>query len=304
MKRVTALDFFSCFPFIVHILILFALGSAKVLSANTHAHSTSMTNCHWKAMGYIEDNLINQDSSDYEALLLIVEEGRKGCPMDLGDGMVMTDYRLEKGMLITEITVSEKEGEDFVQDLIDMQDLMRQNLINGFIEGKDADVKTLMDLLVSTNNNMGFLYKSLTTGKELLLVLYQSDLQSILKKTKLNSLEILRQEIENVRASCPNDLGNNMVMTDYRLEKDGLVTEITMDEDYFSIEELMVEASMLKQEIINNLKEGQDPDVIDLLKRLVETKNKYIFEYKGSKSGKSFRTVLTVKELKQIINSK
>jgi hypothetical protein len=218
--------------------------------------------------------------------------------------MVMTDYRLENGILVTEITVSENEGEDFVQDLIDMQDLMRQNLINGFIEKQDADVKTLMDLLVSTNNNMGFLYKSLTTGKELLLVLYQSDLQSILKKTKLNPMEILRQEIESVRTTCPIDLGNNMVMTDYRLEKDGLVTEITIDEDYISIEELAVEASLLKQEIINNLKEGHDPDVIDLLKRLIETKNKYIFEYKGSKSGKSFRTVLTVKELKQIINYK
>jgi hypothetical protein len=117
-------------------------------------------------------------------------------------------------------------------------------------------------------------------------------------------MEILRQEIESVRTTCPIDLGNNMVMTDYRLEKDGLVTEITIDEDYISIEELAVEASLLKQEIINNLKEGHDPDVIDLLKRLIETKNKYIFEYKGSKSGKSFRTVLTVKELKQIINYK
>jgi len=286
------------------ILILFALGSAKVLSANTRVHSTTMTNCHWATMVNMEKNLMNQDSSDYEALLLIVEEGRKGCPTEIGDGMVMTDYRLENGILVTEITVSENEGEDFVQDLIDMQDLMRQNLINGFIEKQDADVKTLMDLLVSTNNNMGFLYKSLTTGKELLLVLYQSDLQSILKKTKLNPMEILRQEIESVRTTCPIDLGNNMVMTDYRLEKDGLVTEITIDEDYISIEELAVEASLLKQEIINNLKEGHDPDVIDLLKRLIETKNKYIFEYKGSKSGKSFRTVLTVKELKQIINYK
>ena len=113
------------------ILILFAFGSAKVLSANTRVHSI-MTNCHWTTMADMEENLINPDSSDYEALLLIVEEGRKGCPMDLGDGMVMTDYRLEKGMLITEITVSEKEGEDFVQDFIDMQDLMRQNLINSF----------------------------------------------------------------------------------------------------------------------------------------------------------------------------
>jgi len=286
------------------ILILFALGSAKVLSANTRVHSTTMKNCHWATMVNMEKNLMNQDSSDYEALLLIVEEGRKGCPTEIGDGMVMTDYRLENGILVTEITVSENEGEDFVQDLIDMQDLMRQNLINGFIEKQDADVKTLMDLLVSTNNNMGFLYKSLTTGKELLLVLYQSDLQSILKKTKLNPMEILRQEIESVRTTCPIDLGNNMVMTDYRLEKDGLVTEITIDEDYISIEELAVEASLLKQEIINNLKEGHDPDVIDLLKRLIETKNKYIFEYKGSKSGKSFRTVLTVKELKQIINYK
>lgn len=289
---------------LIFILILFALGSAKELSANTRVHFITMTNCHWVAMVNKEENLINPDSSDYEALLLIVEEGRKGCPMEIGDGMVMTDYRLEKGMLVTEITVGEKEGEDFVQDLIDMQDLMRQNLINGFIEKQDADVKTLMELLVSTNNNMGFLYKSSTTGKELLLVLYQPDLQNIISKSKLNPMELLRQEIESVRATCPTDLGDHMVMTDYRLEKDGLVTEITIDEDYYSIEELSVEASLLKQEIINNLKEEHDPDVISLLKQLVETKNKYIFEYKGNRSGKSFRTVLSVKELKQIINYK
>lgn len=258
----------------------------------------------------LADILNSTDDPAEEKLRNYVERERKLCPVNLGDGMVMTDYRLESDMLVIEITV-DADG-DFIKGLKANRGILRQNLIDSYILEQDQELMAVMRILITTKKDMGLLYKDKQTGESLLVTLSQRDLQHIIDaKPSFGSfsdsddpMEELRLEVEITKQSCPEDWEDGMVMTDCRLEQNAMVTQVTLDEDVYSLDLFRDNIDVLKQNIINNFNETEDTDLIAFLNLLIDTNHDYVFEYKGNISGKIVRVVIGKRDMENIVLSK
>ena len=134
------------------------------------------------------------------------------------------------------------------------------------------------------------------------IVLEPSDIAEILNDTDSTPEETLNMIIENNKKSCPLDMQNGMVMTDIELVNGILLSEITVDEDLYSMSAMESNKALLRQDIIEILQQEQDMMAVKMVEMLLKTNNGMGYIYIGNKSKHTVRLVFTSEELRAIMN--
>ena len=186
----------------------------------------------------------------------------------------------------------------------------------GFVEGYEGDgakdmAKTMIkgfnkeQICAIFNLNVGFKMVLTTENDETrTIVLEPSDIAEILNDTDATPEESLNIIIENSKKSCPLDMQNGMVMTDIELVDGILLTEITVDEDRYSMAALESSMTTIRQNMINLIQQEQDMLTVEIANCLVKTNNGMGYVYIGNKSQHAVKLVFTSEELKAIMNKK
>lgn len=134
------------------------------------------------------------------------------------------------------------------------------------------------------------------------IVLEPSDIAEILNDTDSTPEETLNIYIETNKKSCPLDMQNGMVMTDIELVNGILLSEITVDEDLYSMSAIESNKALLRQDIIEILQQEQDMMAVKMVEMLLKTNNGMGYIYIGNKSKHTVRMVFTSEELRAIMN--
>lgn len=186
----------------------------------------------------------------------------------------------------------------------------------GFVEGYEGDgakdmAKTMIkgfnkeQICAIFNLNVGFKMVLTTENDETrTIVLEPSDIAEILNDTDATPEESLNIIIENSKKSCPLDMQNGMVMTDIELVDGILLTEITVDEERYSMAALDSSMATIRQNMINLIQQEQDMLTVEIANCLVKTNNGMGYVYIGNKSQHAVKLVFTSEELKAIMNKK
>ena len=132
----------------------------------------------------------------------------------------------------------------------------------------------------------------------------ENDIAEILNDTDATPEESLNIIIENSNKSCPLDMQNGMVMTDIRLVDGILFSEITVDEDRYSMAALESNMETIRQNMINLIQQEQDIMTAEMVNCLVKTNNGMGDVYIGNKSQYAVRLVFTSEELRTIVKNK
>ena len=134
------------------------------------------------------------------------------------------------------------------------------------------------------------------------IVLESSDIAEILNDTDVTPEESLNMIIENNKKSCPLDMQNGMVMTDIGLVNGILLTEITVDEDLYSMSVMESNKAIIRQDIIEMIQQEKDMMAVKMAEILLKTNNGMGYIYIGNTSKYAVRLVFTSEELRAIMN--
>lgn len=183
----------------------------------------------------------------------------------------------------------------------------------GFVEGYEGEnaknmAKTMLEELKKEqictifNLRVGFKMVLTTENSETrTVVLEHSDIAEILNDTDTTPETSLNIFIENSKKSCPLDMKNGMVMIDVRLVEGILFTEISVDEDKYSMATLESKIATIRQNIINIIQQEQDIMTVEIANCLVKTNNGMGYIYVGNQTKHSVKVVLTSEELRDIL---
>lgn len=127
----------------------------------------------------IAEILNDTDTAPEESLNIIIENSKKSCPLDMQNGMVMTDMRLVDGLLLVEITVDEDRFS--MAALESNMETIRQNMINQIQQEQDIMTVEIVNCLVKTNNGMGYIYKGNKSQYAVRLFFTSKELRAIVK---------------------------------------------------------------------------------------------------------------------------
>lgn len=184
----------------------------------------------------------------------------------------------------------------------------------GFTEGYEGEKAKAMaitmlkgfnkeHLCAIFNLKVGFKMVLTTESEESrTIVLEPLDIAEILNDTDTTPETSLNIYIENSKKSCPLDMQNGMVMIDVRLVDGILLTEISVDEDKYSMAALESNKTAIRQNLLNIIRQEQDAMTVIVAEWLVKTNNGMGYIYTGNKSKRSFRVVFTSEELSDVLN--
>ena len=166
----------------------------------------------------------------------------------------------------------------------------------GFVEGYEGEkaksmAKTMLkgfnkeQICTLFNLKVGFKMVLTTENDESrTIVLEPLDIAEIMNDTDTTPEESLNIYIENSKKSCPFDMQNGMVMIDVRLVDGILFTEISVDEDKYSMAAFESNIATIRQNLINVIEQEQDMMTVEIANWLVKTNNGMGYIYTGNKS--------------------
>ena len=100
------------------------------------------------------------------------------CPMDLGDGLTITNIDTEGNNVVYTCVVDEMKSEISVADWDNsfVRSMMKEYIINDFISNPDPDMKELIQLVKEANYNFVFRYIGSHTNNKIEIVVYPYEL--------------------------------------------------------------------------------------------------------------------------------
>jgi len=113
----------------------------------------------------------------------------------------------------------------------------------------------------------------------------------------------LEAAIEEMNKEMPTEVTEGMVGEGFTLGDNGIVCNITVDEELYDINEMKANAAEMKQGIIESLDESihDDKDMKNFLKLAVDNNQPLNYKYEGNVSGETARVKISVNELKKIL---
>lgn len=218
------------------------------------------------------------------------------CPMAVGFTTEITSMSINQRYWTIRMKINTF-GKDFVEEY---EGKGAKDMAKTMIKGLNKE-----QICAIFNLNVGFKVVLTTENDETrTIVLDLSDIAEILNDTDATPEESLNIIIENSKKSCPLDMQNGMVMTDIRLVDGILFSEITVDEDRYSMAALESNMETIRQNMINLIQQEQDIMTAEMVNCLVKTNNGMGYVYIGNKSQYAVRLVFTSEELRTIVKNK
>ena len=216
------------------------------------------------------------------------------CPKVMGLTSEITSMAINRRYWTVRLKVNSF-GKGFVEDYEgDGAKDMAKTMIKGF---NKEQISAIFNL------NVGFKLVLTTENDETrTIVLESSDIAEILNDTDVTPEESLNMIIENNKKSCPLDMQNGMVMTDIGLVNGILLTEITVDEDLYSMSVMESNKAIIRQDIIEMIQQEKDMMAVKMAEILLKTNNGMGYIYIGNTSKYAVRLVFTSEELRAIMN--
>ena len=116
---------------------------------------------------------LNPHEALYSLLALKIEAERSSLPMQLDEGMVMTDCSLDRDNIVMVIEIDESIYS--MNDFIENQDLMKSSIIEESLN--DPESKIMLDLCKVSHSGLVYRMIGNYTGKQLDIVITQEEIR-------------------------------------------------------------------------------------------------------------------------------
>ena len=238
---------------------------------------------------------VTAQSDDLESIVRLLNAEM---PMSLGMVGDMTEIAIRQGCLEFTATVDD--------DLINIEalkanpELLKESMQQMFLnKNKDGNMKILMDELIPANLGLKLTYIGKSSGMRVSATMSAKELKGLYESKDVDNPDaLLDAQIRVTNAQLPKDLGDGMVNTKLVREGDCIVYYYECDEDIYDIDQMNEVLPMLKELVISEINDNNDP-TISLLRQICKNANVGIaFTYQGKTSGKKATIKVPSNELK------
>lgn len=205
------------------------------------------------------------------------------CPQSMGDAGEITQYTYGDGML----TIYYSVYKGFMNfDAIEAnKEAMKQNIIQTFLNS-DGEGKRLFNMVAAANAGITMVYTEKESGLEYRLPISRKDVAQLSHNDNYNPKEKLRAQVEITRLQCPSEVDYGMTLTNVELEGNYVVYTVMCDENEYDIAEMIENADILKDILLEYYKDESDPFGRNESKMLRDARVGVRYDYIGNQSGK------------------
>lgn len=235
----------------------------------------------------------NAQTSDLESIVQILNDQM---PMSLGMVGEMTEISINQSCL--EFTATVDEDIINIEALKANPELLKENM-RQLILNPDRNMKIVIDELIPAHLGLRLTYIGERSGNKVSATMEPDELKEISESKDGNDPDaLLEAQIRITNAQLPSDLGNGMINTKLVREGNYIVYYYDCDEDIYDIEQMQETIPLLRELIVSEINENNDP-TITLLRQMCKNANVGIaFTYQGKTSGKKASIMIAADELK------
>lgn len=179
--------------------------------------------------------------------------------------------------------------------------LLKENLLT--VYRNSSDLKQFVAALAKSHVSLTHKYIGESSGKKCIVKLSQKELADAASVTnsEKDPMKILEAYVLAENSNCPYPIEDGMVFLGYVIEEFYVVYEVKMDEELYSIEELIQNSIGLKDEIL------QDIDISDVrinyfVKTLIQAKHGLAYRYIGDSSKSKCEIKINLFELRDLLS--
>lgn len=268
------------------ILLLFfpALAMAQAPVAPPSKHAKTLTVKQRKTQA-------NQELRDYVSLL------NSSCPL-VNDMGYIKSYTLSG----TDVIITQICDEDIISldKLNSNRKLLKENLLTFY--SNSSDLKHFVETLACNNASLTTKYVGESTGKQCSVKISQKEIAHAASMTnsEKSPTRVLEAFVLSENSGCPNAIEDGMIFLGWSIEEFYLVYEVKMDEEMYSIEQLIQNSADLKDEIIKSI-DLTDATTNYLVKLLIQTKKGLAYRYIGDTSRQKSEVKINSIELRNLL---
>lgn len=226
-----------------------------------------------------------KDQSKTSELEANIEAANKICPtpFDLG---TLKSIKYDKKSNVVTFTVeiySERTGIN-LDSINNNRDIMLENL-RLFISNESG--KKVAKDISDADAGLKFIYKDLSTGKNLSVQLTSAELKDI-ASSDVDQSEINKRQLDAsilmTNIQCPIEVDDWTTLIIVRDNGSAIIYNYEIDEEKLNMDDFSRVSNLVRDDLIEDF--SNDPSLAEL-KRLMEANNRYlVHSYKGNKSGK------------------
>ena len=269
--------------FILLLIPAFAMAQAPVAPPSKHAKSP---------VNKPQRTEITQELRKYIATL------NSSCPQKNVMGYIKSYTILGNEVIVTIIC-----DEDIMSldRLNSNRNLLKENLLTSY--RNSSDLKPFVVALAQSHVGLTHKYVGESSGKKCIVKITQKELADAasVANSEKDPMKILEAFVLSDNSNCPYSIEDGMIFLGWVIEEFYVVYEVKMDEEMYSIEQLIQNSVDQKDRIIQSL-DVTDATTNYIMKLLIQAKKGLAYRYIGDTTFQKSEVKISLIELRNLIS--
>lgn len=245
-----------------------------------------------------------EESKQKSEFARMIERADRDCPIPVAIGKgAVTGIKLENGY----VTYYLSYDKDFINLLssINNDQKIKEGILMCFLclnaQGYNQG-DLVMDVLIRFGYGMKVVITASANGRSEFSATAK-EIETLRERFQLNPHEalynLLALSIESERNSLPMQLGEGLVMTDYKLEDEDIAIIIQIDENLYSIGEMRLNSDLIKASMIQEgLNQPESKSLLDMCKL---SHTGLVYRMFGNFSHEKFEVKISSDEIRRLV---